>query len=638
MGFLVSPGVEVKELDLTNVIPALSTSIGGYTGKFNWGPVGKLITVSSENDLTEVFGKPDGTHQGSVLQAGAFLKYGNTLKISRAVQPLDSGQTTIQETETITASVGTSTSADLTTTTGKMLILNEDDFEANGLAAGVVAAARCPGSYGNSLKVLIARGSNSRTTTNDSPDTIGSGKHASNLMASNFDAAPGSVAVTSDDTTGTEDEVQVLIVDEDGLLSGTKNNVLEKFQGLSLCSDAKTDDGSSLYYYDVINNTSQYIFINKLGDATGGANLYTNADKTVAEVESGDNDLADVLSADDAQANGTFQNGLYQKSFTLGQDGTLTKAAYKTALDFFADADTVDVNLLYAESGQFSDAGDVDKQALDTDVATLAHKRKDCVAFISQPSNASLNAVEKQTTEATKLDKITDGSTGYADKIVTALGNTLGSYAVVDSTPVYVYNKYADNYVYIPAAGHIAGLCAATDASNDPWFSPAGFNRGNLRGVIKLAFNPNQSSRDTLYKANVNPLVTFPGQGTILFGDKTAQPKASAFDRINVRRLFITLEKAISTAAKFSLFELNDEFTRAQFRNLVEPFLRDVKGRRGVTDFLVVCDETNNTGQVIDTNRFVADIFIKPARSINFITLNFVATRTGVEFNEIAGA
>jgi hypothetical protein len=636
MGFLVSPGVEVKELDLTNVIPALSTSIGGYTGKFNWGPVGKLITVSSENDLTEVFGKPDGTHQGSVLQAGAFLKYGNTLKISRAVQPLTTGLTTIQTTETITASVGTSTSADLTTTTGRMLILNEDDFEANGLNAGVVAAARCPGSYGNSLKVLIARGSTSRTTTNDSPATIGSGKHGANLMETNFDAAPGSVAVTSDATSGTEDEIQVLVVDEDGLLSGTKNNVLEKFQGLSLCSDAKTDDGSSLYYYDVINNTSQYIFINKLGAAEGG--LYTNADKTVAEVEAGTNDIADILSADDIAAGGTFQNGLYQKSFTLGQDGTPNKDAYKTALDFFADVDTVDVNLLYAESGQFNDSGDVFKQDLDTDVATLAFTRKDCVAFISQPSNASGNAVEKETTEANKLAKITDGSAGYADKIVTALGNTIGSYAVVDSTPVYVYNKYADNYVYIPAAGHIAGLCAATDASNDPWFSPAGFNRGNLRGVIKLAFNPNQSSRDSLYKANVNPLVTFPGQGTILFGDKTAQPKASAFDRINVRRLFITLEKAISTAAKFSLFELNDEFTRAQFRNLVEPFLRDVKGRRGVTDFLVVCDETNNTGQVIDTNRFVADIFIKPARSINFITLNFVATRTGVEFNEIAGA
>ena len=207
----------------------------------------------------------------------------------------------------------------------------------------------------------------------------------------------------------------------------------------------------------------------------------------------------------------------------------------------------------------------------------------------------------------------------------------------MDSSPLYVYNKYADNYEFVAASGHVAGLCARTDGTNDPWFSPAGFNRGNLLSVTKLAFNPNQSSRDTLYKNQINPIVSFPGQGIVLFGDKTGQVKASAFDRINVRRLFIVLEKAISTASKFSLFELNDEFTRAQFRNLVEPFLRDVKGRRGITDFLVVCDETNNTGQVIDTNRFVADIYIKPARSINFITLNFVATRTGVEFSEVVG-
>ena len=184
----------------------------------------------------------------------------------------------------------------------------------------------------------------------------------------------------------------------------------------------------------------------------------------------------------------------------------------------------------------------------------------------------------------------------------------------------------------------MAGLCARTDDTNDPWFSPAGFNRGQLLGVTKVKYNPKQADRDLLYKARVNPIVSFPGEGIVLFGDKTAQTKASAFDRINVRRLFIVLEKAISTAAKYQLFELNDEFTRAMFRNMVEPFLRDVKGRRGITDFLVVCDETNNTAQVIDTNRFVADIYIKPARSINFITLNFIATRTGVEFNEIAGA
>ena len=191
--------------------------------------------------------------------------------------------------------------------------------------------------------------------------------------------------------------------------------------------------------------------------------------------------------------------------------------------------------------------------------------------------------------------------------------------------------------MYIPACGHVAGLCANTDDVAEPWFSPAGYNRGQLLGITKLAYNPKQADRDELYKARINPIVSFPGQGTLLFGDKTAQSKPSAFDRINVRRLFIVLEKAIATAAKYQLFELNDEFTRSMFRNMTEPFLRDVKGRRGVTDFLVVCDETNNTGQVIDANRFVADIYIKPARSINFITLNFIATRTGVEFSEIVG-
>jgi phage tail sheath protein FI len=200
-----------------------------------------------------------------------------------------------------------------------------------------------------------------------------------------------------------------------------------------------------------------------------------------------------------------------------------------------------------------------------------------------------------------------------------------------------VYDKYNDAYRWIPACGHIAGLCAYTDNVADAWFSPAGFNRGSLLGVTKIAFNPKQADRDTLYKAGVNPIVAFPGQGITLYGDKTTLSKPSAFDRINVRRLFITLEKAISTAAKFQLFELNDEFTRSMFRNMVEPFLRDVQGRRGITDFKVVCDSTNNTGDIIDRNEFRADIYIKPARSINFITLNFIATRTGVDFSELVG-
>ena len=242
------------------------------------------------------------------------------------------------------------------------------------------------------------------------------------------------------------------------------------------------------------------------------------------------------------------------------------------------------------------------------------------MAFVSPPLDDTVNA----TTPAADVK-------AWADTL------TSSSYASADSTAIYVYDKYNDVYRWIGAAGHIAGLCAATDRTADAWFSPAGATRGQLFGVTKLAHNPKKADRDTLYKARVNPIVSFPGEGTLLFGDKTLLSKPSAFDRINVRRLFNTLEKAISTAAKAQLFEFNDEFTRAQFKNLVEPFLRDVKGRRGITDFSVVCDTTNNTGQIIDTNQFVADIFIKPARSINFITLNFIATRTGVDFSEISG-
>jgi phage tail sheath protein FI len=254
----------------------------------------------------------------------------------------------------------------------------------------------------------------------------------------------------------------------------------------------------------------------------------------------------------------------------------------------------------------------------------IATTRKDCVAFIS-PARADV------------VD-ITSGIIQTANVKSFAEGLPSSSYAVIDSGYKYMYDKYNDVYRFVPLNGDTAGLCARTDNIADAWFSPGGFNRGQIRGAVKLAFNPNQLQRDELYRSRVNPVIAFPGQGTVLFGDKTAQLKPSAFDRINVRRLFIVLEKAISTASKFQLFEFNDEFTRAQFRNLVEPFLRDVQGRRGITDFSVVCDDTNNTGDVIDRNEFRADIFIKPARSINFIQLNFVATRSGVAFSEVAGA
>jgi len=252
-------------------------------------------------------------------------------------------------------------------------------------------------------------------------------------------------------------------------------------------------------------------------------------------------------------------------------------------------------------------------------INNVAETRKDCVVFVSPELS---DVVDNLGSEATD---------------VTAFRDTLpsSSYAVLDSGWKYQYDRYNDVYRWIPLNGDTAGLAVRTDFTNDPWFSPAGFNRGQIKNVVKLAYSPSKTDRDTLYKKGVNPVVSFPGQGTILYGDKTMLTKPSAFDRINVRRLFIVLEKAIATAAKYQLFEFNDPFTRAQFRNLVEPFLRDVQGRRGITDFKVVCDESNNTGEVIDRNEFVADIFIKPARAINFISLNFIATRTGISFEEV---
>jgi phage tail sheath protein FI len=292
-------------------------------------------------------------------------------------------------------------------------------------------------------------------------------------------------------------------------------------------------------------------------------------------------------------------------SLSGGTDAAPSSVAslYSTA---FGDSETLDVNLIIGGAVSSADANTI---------IAVAAARKECVAFVSPP-------IVTADAAATKT---------WADSINSS------SYGVLDSGVIYVYDKYNDAYRWIGNAGNTAGLCAYTDGVADAWFSPAGFTRGVIRGVTKLKFNPTQAERDTLYKARVNPIASFPGQGIVLYGDKTAQSKPSAFDRINVRRLFITMEKAISTAAKFQLFEFNDEFTRAQFRNLVEPFLRDIQGRRGITDFAVVCDETNNTGEVIDSNRFVADIFVKPARSINFITLNFIATRTGVEFSEVVG-
>ena len=699
MAFQVSPGVEVKEIDLTNVIPAVSTSIGAFAGHFSWGPVGEVKVVSSEKELTNEYGTPVDTTTGgqydnytSFLQAASFLKYSNTLRISRACSD-----------NALNAAGGHGDG------TAAVKINNDDDFATKtfpGNLAGTVHA-RCPGTAGNSLKLEIAT------------PLVASGSFPDTTLNAKVSSAPTTTAWAAANVTGTpHDEVHIAVIDEDGVFTGVKGEVLEIFEGLSLYSDALKDGGSN-YYKTVINRDSEYVFINEAALAanfdtttlagpgtagsTGklfGADAIKNGIKTFTSVLTFSNDgstgltsgSTHFISTEDAgvtvstsgageasfkivitktgsgpdvyiadvtllrsgrgfATNGTIEipetllgssqgdadeklvitvnqvhttpdPNIFSYSLFKGVDGTSeanasAAANVVTALDQFANPEAIDINLLFAE-------GDADGQTtIGTKVAEICGTgltaRKDCVGFISPHPTAD------------EVSKVTNDA-GNGD-----LDSYNSSYVVLDSSAVYVYNKYRDNFRYIPANGHIAGLCARTDDTNDPWFSPAGFNRGNLLGVTKLKWNPTKADRDTLYKAGINPIISEPGQGILLFGDKTAQSKPSAFDRINVRRLFVVLEKAISTASKFQLFELNDEFTRAMFRNMTEPFLRDVKGRRGITDFLVVCDETNNTGAVIDANRFVADIYIKPARSINFITLNFVATRTGVEFSEIVG-
>ena len=567
MAFQVSPGVQVKEIDATGVVPAVSTSIGGTVGAFNWGPVAKVTSISSEKQLAEVFGTPDSSTYKYFLTAAGFLKYGNSLKVVRTDSP------------SMRNATGDGTG---------LLIKNDDVYEATySTGAGAVGlwAAKHPGIKGNSLKVAMC--------------TEGS-LFAGWAYASSFDSAPGTsnyAASLSKSSIG--DELHVIVIDEDGAVSGTAGTVLETFAYMSQGSDAKKDDGTSNYYVDVINTGSNYI---RWMDHHG---TLTEAGSAISTVSS----MTGLSSASDIEVTG--------RSLAGGVDnGAPTNGEVALAFDLLADAETVDVQLLFAYPDTHSTPNVVAQKLI-----AVATARKDCMAFVSPPIEDTVNA----TTPA-------DDVKTWADSL------TSSSYASADSTAIYVYDKYNDTYRWIGAAGHIAGLCAATDRTADAWFSPAGATRGQLFGVIKLAHNPIKADRDTLYKARVNPIVSFPGEGTLLFGDKTLLSKPSAFDRINVRRLFNTLEKAISTAAKAQLFEFNDEFTRAQFRNLVEPFLRDVKGRRGITDFSVICDTTNNTGQVIDTNNFVADIYIKPARSINFITLNFIATRTGVDFSEISGS
>jgi hypothetical protein len=407
-------------------------------------------------------------------------------------------------------------------------------------------------------------------------------------FANTFDSAANTSTYVTD-RNGHHDELHIVVYDTNGNISGAANTVLERFGYVSKASDAKNSDGSSNYYKDVINERSKYVWWTK-----------HNSDGTNWGTTAAGKSFARMTAAD---------------TFTLA-GGTSTAPSVgdlQQAYNLFSNADSVDVSLIMS--------GPTTGSTLVNHLIGIAESRKDCLVFVSPQRS---DVVDNSGSETTSI-------------LSTRANYTSSSYVVMDSGWKYQYDKYNDVYRWIPLNGDIAGLTVRTDVERDPWFSPAGFNRGVIKNVVKLAWNPGQANRDDLYKKGVNPVVTFPGEGTVLYGDKTLLSRPSAFDRINVRRLFIVLEKSIAKAARSSMFEFNDEFTRAQFVNLVEPFLREVQGRRGVYDFRVVCDTTNNTPEVIDRNEFVGDIYIKPSRSINFIQLNFIAVRTGVSFQEVVG-
>ena len=593
----LSPNITVREIDLTGTVPNVSTTTGAFVGDFRWGPVEEATLVGNETELVNAFGAPDTQGAVDFISATNFLRYSNSLYVVRGVT---------------SAAYNAVDSDGAEPTTSTTLIKNLDDFnlKKSSINTGekkVNFIGKWAGDAGNSLKVQIftADSDNAPTTTFDNWGPSDDG-----TIGDLFDGQPGTSIYTSD-LGGAHDEVHVAIIDSDGVFSGTKGTVLETFPFVSLASDAKTADGTTNFIEDVINNQSNYVWCIGQGSTLDSAGAGTAASGTDFRLQS----VGDIPASDRIQ------------SFTLGSganSGALTPTEYSTGFDLFDDANTIEVDFLIAP-GMASQTNQTNVVNYLTGIVAAADGRKDCVVVTSPHRDGVVN-------ETAGPGQVVTNSTLFADSL------TKSSYVIMDNNYLKVYDKYNDQYIFVPAASSTAGLMAGTDKVAGPWYSPAGQRRGLYYGVTSLAYNATRSQRDTLYRKGINPIVNLPGQGILLYGDKTLEARPTAFNRINVRRLFLVVERAIKAAARNVMFEFNDEFTRAEFVNIVEPFLREVQGQRGITDFRVVCDETNNTAAVIDANRFVASIFIKPARSINYITLNFVDVRTGVEFEEVVGS
>jgi hypothetical protein len=667
--FSLSPSVSVKEIDFSGIVPAVASAIGASAGNFLWGPGNQRVTVGSENSLISIFGKPDNNTAQDWFTARNFLAYSNNLLLVRALASTHRNAVAagtavkIDNYDTFTAvnPAGTYASnksvARYAGALGNGLVLSLADNASFGTWAyrNYFTTATAPITVNNTVAVsftantttgsavlsnvvvtsgslvvgqtITGTGIPGSTTiisiTNSSTITLSSNASATNtataltgtvtLISSVWSGQPTTTDFVKDKG-GVNDELHAVVIDATGLFTGTPGTILEKFTGLSKASDAQNSDRVSNYYIEVINRSSKYVYVTNTETTStliASPAQYYNNTGTAITGNGVIGSTATNTNFGNLSINGTTASVI---SYTLsgGVDGSLTDADKILAFQQFQNSEAVDVSLVMSGSSSVAV-----QQWL---ISNIAESRRDCVVFVSPSYSDVVNASGNEETN-----------------VVTWRGKlNSSSYVVADSGWKYQYDPYNDKYRWIPLNADTAGLCAQTDQIADAWWSPAGFNRGYIKDCIKLAWNVSQkATRDNLYVHGINPVVSFPGLGTVLYGDKTLQSKPSAFDRINVRRLFIILEKAIATYSKYILFEFNDAITRAQFVNAITPYLRDIQGRRGIYDFKVIADETVNTAEVIDSNSFVANIMIKPARSINTVTLNFVAVATGISFNEV---
>ena len=654
MASLISPGIVIKERDLTTAVVTNSQSItGAFASTFAKGPVGEITTISSQSELLETFGKPGASNAEDWFVASEFLNYGGRLAVVRA--------------ETGTNSANTGSNAALN-------VRNSADWE-GGLGSGETFVAKTPGTWGNALRVIVAdRGADQIITLANAPTNVpAAGAAVTFNLAAGGTATGELISIGSNDTVltvvlddptvlistadalddgaaadvvinevadwwsntsvggvslsaigprpGTSqyasdrsikyDEVHVAVVDSTGAISGTAGTVIERLTYLSKLTDGRGTENQATYYKTAINQGSEYIYT---GATVAGAYAPSSTD------------------AGDAWAQASTDAGVSMFTLALAtstdladgaDDYAYTAGEIDSAYEVFSETEDATVDFVLMGGSM---ATETDTKAKAGSVMAIAQNRKDCIAFISPHRGNQVGTSGALTRSLQKTNTI---------NFFNSLAST--SYAVFDSGYKYMYDRFNDLYRWVPCNGDVAGLCVSTSATLEDWFSPAGTNRGGLRNAVKLAYNPTQSDRDELYQARINPIVSLPGSGTVLFGDKTALASPSAFDRINVRRLFLAVQKRAETLAKGVLFEQNDATTRVGFASALNSFMAEIQARRGVTDFLVVCDESNNTASVVDRNEFVAEIYIKPTRSINYITVTLTATKSGVSFSEVIG-